>query len=471
MAYEFMSDGWSVFNRKQDDREIEWQAFKELVGEHWYWFATHIIFGEIVRLSETSRIISLAYFLMGSLACVWFFNIKFFFVLLMQTFLSYGVSSVSKKKRYPWMLASAWLLTLNILKMDAYYEMMIDWLDSSDSRVPAFLVVFAWCILKNISFNLERITSDNENADKFGIIDCLGYVFYMPTFHCGPFFLYSRYMTMLDNLRTNKLLAFGCRIKRLVLQLARYGFWFIVIEASLHFFYIHSLTISIDAESLDNSTLAGLGFLKGMFFNIKYIIFYGIPIAIGEFESIPMPSAPKCICRIHKFSDMWKSFDNGLYEFLFKYIYTQMTTRSSSLAQKLLGSVITFSFIYIWHGFYVYILIWCAANFACIVLEKIVYGIIDSYEFKSRALALVRTEDGVHLLKVAIATHVMIPAVISNAFFFGGIDYGKECVKRTFTHGFLNYFKVWGSFCFLYPLAEAIKLHKQRKGKLSTTTE
>ena len=44
-----MDDGWKIFNLKVDNYDSEWQVFKELIGNYWYWFAIHIICTEIFR--------------------------------------------------------------------------------------------------------------------------------------------------------------------------------------------------------------------------------------------------------------------------------------------------------------------------------------------------------------------------------------------------------------------------------------
>lgn len=170
-----------------------------------------------------------------------------------------------------------------------------------------------------------------------------------------------------------------------------------------------------------------------------------------------MPKTPRCICRVHKYSDMWKWFDNGLYEFLFKYIYTAMCQKSSPMLHKIASGFTTFLFIYIWHGFFDYILIWSLLNCACIVLEKLVYHVIDSEKFHQRAVEIVKTENNVHRLKAVIGSHVLIPAILSNFFFFGGTEVGWEFVRRTYLNSFVNYLKISTCIYLLYPVAEAIK--------------
>lgn len=65
------------------------------------------------------------------------------------------------------------------------------------------------------------------------------------------------------------------------------------------------------------SALGGFGFGMGQFFFIKYTFIYGTVITIARFdEFFEPPKPPKCISRIYLYSDMWRSFDRGLYDFL-----------------------------------------------------------------------------------------------------------------------------------------------------------
>lgn len=221
--------------------------------------------------------------------------------------------------------------------------------------------------------------------------------------------------------------------------------------------------MSIPMQSLNILALFGVGYLNGQFFNNKYIIQYGLPISFGEFDQIPMPNTPKCICRVHKYSDMWKWFDHGLYEFLVKYVYIQITPRNSSAIRKILASFITFFFIYIWHGFFEYILIWSVANCLSILVEKIVYNYIESPEFEEKALVYLKTENNLHRLRAYIGAHILMPAILSNFYFFGGTEFGWEFVRRTYLNGFLPYFYITGTIFLLYPIAEVIKRKEQKK--------
>ena len=48
---------------------------------------------------------------------------------------------------------------------------------------------------------------------------------------------------------------------------------------------------------------------------------YGWSCFLAKMDGVDAPPHPKCIGRIHLYSDMWRHFDNGLYLFMQKYIY------------------------------------------------------------------------------------------------------------------------------------------------------
>lgn len=381
-------------------------------------------------------------------------------MMFIQTIISYVAGSIFRRKLHVWILAAFWLVLLNYLKLESNYKLLLKLLNMDEAKIHEFLVIFAWCLLKNISFNIERVDHDKSDP-KFNIINCLGYVFYFPTFLCGPHVIYSRYGDMLD--RKDEIKPLSERYQSLILNLVRFTFWFLFTELAMHFFYMNSIVMSLDLKLLDSMTFFGVGYCLGQFFNNKYIIHYGVPITFGQFDNIDMPRTPRCICRVHKYADMWKWFDHGLYEFLFKYIYTSMCHRRSPLMMKIFSGFSTFLFIYVWHGFFDYILVWSLLNCICIVVEKFVYYVIESDKFRQRALAIVKTDNNVHRLHALIGSHVLIPAILSNFFFFGGIEVGWEFVRRTYLSGFITYLKISTCIYLLYPVAEAIKRRERTK--------
>ena len=136
-----------------------------------------------------------------------------------------------------------------------------------------------------------------------------------------------------------------------------------------HFFFIIILLDLV--EKLDIWAAGGLGYTLAQFFMIKYFVFYGLPSSLAQLDGINAPPPPKCISRIHLYSQMWRDFDRGLYNFMLSYIYIPIKGQSNSLWAKLKGSAATFFFVCIWHGGTSAVVIWCICNYLGICLEKL----------------------------------------------------------------------------------------------------
>lgn len=248
-------------------------------------------------------------------------------------------------------------------------------------------------------------------------------------------------------------------------------------------------------ETLNSWSLYTFGYLMGQFFFNKYIVFYGLGIAIAKYERINAPGLPKCIGRIHLYSNMWKYFDQGLYEFLFQlslwnifvghqskeiknyfnffsYIYASLCQRTSSMYRKLFASFTTFGFIYLWHGIYQFVFIWSIMNFICLQLEQFGrhIGHMQQDNFQKYF-----SESNRNRIKAIFGTQIFIPAVISNFYFFAGVEVGNVFVERTyFTGNFVIYLSLsFCSYC-IYHVSEVIErceIERRREKILKTAWE
>lgn len=94
-------------------------------------------------------------------------------------------------------------------------------------------------------------------------------------------------------------------------------FWIFVAELVYHytvFFAVHA-----HAELLENASFyltAGTLIIKGIFFAVKYIVFYGIPTFVNRLVGMKTTPLPRCVFMIHTNGELWKYFDTGLYEFI-----------------------------------------------------------------------------------------------------------------------------------------------------------
>lgn len=184
------------------------------------------------------------------------------------------------------------------------------------------------------------------------------------------------------------------------------------------------------AQSVNRWALYGFGIAIGQFFCVKYIISYGLGSAIAQFERIDAPERPKCVARIQVYSNMWRYFDQGLHEFLLLYIYRGICKERSPMAKKLFASIATFSFIYLWHGYYKFILMWAILNFFCLQAERC--GKIMAATKAYRSVCTAVGTRWTYRMNAIFGSQLLILSVLSNIMFIGGEDVGVELAKQTY---------------------------------------
>lgn len=135
--------------------------------------------------------------------------------------------------------------------------------------------------------------------------------------------------------------------------------------------------------------------------------------------------------------------------------------------RKVFASFVTFGFIYLWHGIYQFVFIWSMMNFVCLQLEQ-----IGRYMSRTQHDLFERyfSESNRNRIKALLGTQIFIPAVISNFYFFAGVDVGNVFVQRTyFTGNYGVYLSLsFCSYC-IYHVSEVIErreIERQRRKTL-----
>lgn len=204
----------------------------------------------------------------------------------------------------------------------------------------------------------------------------------------------------------------------------------------------------------------------GQFFHLKYTVSYGFGIAHAKFDGIPTVNKPKCIGRIHLYSDMWKYFDHGLYEFLFIYIYKNLSNKltASKISIKLFSSFTTFFFIYIWHGLYNFILIWSLLNYICLIIENFGRSITKTLKYR-KFIENILSRNNELRFNAIIASQIFIPSAISNFYFFAGTEIGNIYIYKTYTSGIITYIFLTFCCCCIYNVSEFVKRNENVNNK------
>lgn len=143
-----------------------------------------------------------------------------------------------------------------------------------------------------------------------------------------------------------------------------------------------------------------------------------------------------------------------------------MCTKTSSLPRKLLASFISFAFIYLWHGYYVFLLIWVFLNLASLYIELFGRHIAKS-ETYNRLLKPIGANN-IQRLNAVLGGQLLISSSISNVMFIGGPSIGKWLMIHTyFTGGFLNYIMLSVTAYNLFQVSTFIFKHEQNEKKSS----
>ena len=55
-------------------------------------------------------------------------------------------------------------------------------------------------------------------------------------------------------------------------------------------------------------------------FLFRYFVFYGVACLLASIDGTETPEIPKCTSLVYLYSDMWRSFDVGLYNYIHRYV-------------------------------------------------------------------------------------------------------------------------------------------------------
>ncbi|XP_016973335.1 protein-cysteine N-palmitoyltransferase Rasp [Drosophila rhopaloa] len=431
-------EGWSFYpfsQRRRDDSNDELENFGDFIASFWPFYLLHAAVQGVIRW-KCPRLQCLGF--VGVCGLALGVNLDWTSLVLLATLIaSYYLISLATSKRLVWLLSAGWILCINLMQKNAWWTDRVGY-----TEYVLVIVTMSWSVLRGCSFSLSKMGVKKEELDRYNLIQYLGYAMYFPSLTYGPIISFQRFAARREDEKQDWLGFAG--------GVLRSAIWWLVMQCALHYFYIHYMSRDVRMVDLMDSVFwqHSAGYFMGQFFFLYYVVTYGIGIAFALQDGIPAPSRPRCIGRIHFYSDMWKYFDEGLYEFLFQHIYAEMCGKRSSPAAKFGATALTFAFVFVWHGCYTYVLIWSILNFLCLAAEKLFKTLTSSSEYQQwtqRHLGAV----GAQRLYAMLATQLFIPAAFSNVYFIGGQEIGDFLMRGAYLSGVGNYMALcFCSYCF-----------------------
>ncbi|XP_074097438.1 protein-cysteine N-palmitoyltransferase Rasp-like isoform X2 [Cotesia typhae] len=408
-SYYDFAVGWSWIKKRQDISDGEWWTFIPLIKKLVPWVAGQLLISHFIKYKKFNN----------TVLCSWY-------IIITATFIwtQLGLSGVLFFLIQP----SVVCLLIAIL--------WNDWLKVNQEWQYLLTVTIFWTQLRSISCSVDNVTRyQHKNLSSFlkNLIEITAYCLYLPTMFTGPFFLYSDFRKGFNGSEKWTVRRVGVT----VLNLLRYTFWLLVTELMMHFLYTSALKSYPERVGAFNSwAFYGFGYSMGQFFCNKYIVVYGLAGEFSRADDIDAPPPPKCIGRVHLYSEMWKHFDRGLYQFLVKYIYGPIAQYNFPL-KKFFASFLTFGFIYIWHGLAQYVFIWSLFNFIGITIESIAryIGTSSAYNYYLDKYLSPKNARRFHCL---IASPLLSMSAVSNFYFFGGMAIGNLFTFRFFQDSWIT---------------------------------
>ncbi|EDW79910.1 uncharacterized protein Dwil_GK17762 [Drosophila willistoni] len=439
------SEGWSLFpftQRRRDDSNDELENFGDFIAKFWPYYVLHVIVSGFLH-SRWPKFLCYGYAGVCALALglhLHWSSLAVFVTLVASYYLIEQIFKV--RKRHVWLLSVAWIMWINVLKNSNWWYESVGY-----AEYVLVIVTLSWSLLRGCSYALERIAAKETKADQssYELKHYLGYAMYFPCLAYGPIISYPRFAA-----RQDQDSAKAQDWTKLAVAVLRSGFWWLLMQCALHYFYIYYMARDAKMVAMMDSVFwqHSAGYFMGQFFFLYYVVTYGLGIAFAVHDGISAPSRPRCIGRIHFYSDMWKYFDEGLYEFLFKHIYCELCGKQSSPAAKICATALTFAFVFVWHGCYTYVLIWSVLNFFCLAAEKVYRALISMPRYSDWTLRHLGPV-GSQRLHAVLATQLFIPAAFSNVYFIGGQEIGDFLMRGAYLSGVGNYLALcFCSYCF-----------------------
>ena len=235
--------------------------------------------------------------------------------------------------RLVWAVSISYILLLNTYPLNE----LKDWIfpDHNSQMYEGYLtaVLIAWINARCVSYCLDRIWGrvEREEGVMSGLVMLTAYCFYLPLGIMGPLVTSKKFKDSFD--REPSPLSFRLFFDA-IFGAIRYFLWLCVTDISTYITFQQAFTYHVSiispvlnpvstclfqphiVNSLSMWALCGMGYAMGQFFHLKYVVMYGISSHIARTDGMEAPGHPACIGRVHLYSDMWRYFDSGLYEFM-----------------------------------------------------------------------------------------------------------------------------------------------------------
>uniref|UniRef100_A0A915IYG1 Protein-cysteine N-palmitoyltransferase Rasp n=1 Tax=Romanomermis culicivorax TaxID=13658 RepID=A0A915IYG1_ROMCU len=349
-----LGPGW-----KKDVTNFEWRKWVPYAKSALPWFLGHSLLFNFLSLILKKNVWSIVMFIYWLIANIYIFDSILLAASMTSGFLVYCTMRLTRWRTLVWAI-SVIFLYLSLNHVDFFHR----------PRCYYIGVMFlSYKMLQYISFNLEECTNGRVENENFfqGLYHMFWYAFYLP-YSSSLIVIYKRFpeemkQRFIKKRRSSEILWFAARIV----------FWYFFID---HFFlyvmYHDALILDRDVlSSVSEDTLVSIAYATGQFFQMKYVVIFGLPAIFAKLDNMSPLKGPICIARVSLYSKIWRSFDRGLYQFFKEYIFLPICRPTFSLWRVVSGVFVSYGFVLVWHGLTHQYIVWIILNISELFVEQL----------------------------------------------------------------------------------------------------
>ncbi|KFD57948.1 hypothetical protein M514_01181 [Trichuris suis] len=409
---------WWLGKRRKDINNYEWYYWSVWVKQAAIFYCIHFVLFNCCRNFLRKHVWQAVMMFYWFVACLQLFSPSVVAVTFMLSTVMLLAARHLRSKLILWFIVLALLFAV----VEGYVEIP----DSDLFKTVSFI---GYKAIHSISYCIYVIdTSAKHGSRPFmnDFVDMLWYLYYFP-YQLSLIVIYPKFRTQMESIHTRKrnwlaAVWFGVRI----------AFWYSFIELMLHYMYFEAAIADRDLlEKIPLDTLSSLGLMIGQFFHLKYVVIFGFPAFFAKLDNMIPPALPICITRVTVFSDVWRYFDRGLYDFFKEYIFLAIARPTFSVGHKLAGLFLSFFFVLVWHGFRHNCVIWVALNVVEMLVENVakhIYAIESVRKWREENIS----DKAFRRIVAVLQLVLVVLGFYSNFYFIGGSLFGGVLVDRIF---------------------------------------
>uniref|UniRef100_A0A8R1XVT8 Protein-cysteine N-palmitoyltransferase Rasp n=1 Tax=Onchocerca volvulus TaxID=6282 RepID=A0A8R1XVT8_ONCVO len=318
---------------KKDIADFEWTYYSRSLGRILIINILHMVLFKICPVLLPKQLSQYLLLIFWIFAEIFFTSVTCVITVFMLAVVIGILTNYWRNELFSWLVVIIFIVKINSI---AYFSRTEDvYFREFNYYLYSAIKILNFCIY------LSRTKGISFSSSLF--IRYTQYIFY-PPYSITLIVLFNDFdveMAEIENGRSKCI-----NYRALLLRLVRIIAWFILFEVILHVIHVHALFVTNPAlfNTLHEYELASVAY---------YLLLFGIPSWFASADGMKPPAGPACISRISNYSQMWRNFDRGLYEFLKRQVYIPVSGDPSSkyFSLRRLAALLTvFLFVFAWHG-------------------------------------------------------------------------------------------------------------------------